>query len=697
MGALPLAVLAALAGAAWVLWPAGEDGSYPDCPFEKVGADFPRIIPVGEVPDNAREQGRFLREQERAARFLKQEGAIRRATSREREAVVAALDQNYPKAEETARKVLKAHPDSVPARYALANALLHGEEDLPKALYHVRKARRLLEERGRQNPRDADSREWYIRVLDLEYTILSHLDRPAQQVCVAELLAQVYEDMPWLKVWPLAKLKRYDEARRCIEQTARTGRWKLRVLNDRTMVEAECQNRLGTYQAGKDMTQAVRDSAVLWSNFGESAFGAFRLKEAEEALRKSAALADAGRLDFNGSPHRNLSRIYLQQGRLKDAWEALQKGKLQRDVLREPYTMELDQGRMDRACALLLLALGQAEEALRFARRAHDRPDRTGQNSTDESRDALTNKLLLLTALQSRIEQLREADAAKTGLSGLTPNLERRGLEVEVWTIRKQLQKLLGGLSERNDFRPYLTGNATIEPWLMGGLVQVLPPAVATVAIRQARAADREHKEATPYYDAFEAEAALMRGQAAEALDLARKALAGLPEREEKLLRARTAAVAAEAARRLGQDKEYKNYLNQVLADSPQMVRLVPVVIPVRVSHDGTPLARRLADCLLNSPRFREDPEGFPVVIRTQGGQLRFEMSRLGGERHCQDGVSAKGDEDKVVADAVKAFHQKMMSPALVLTEEEVNSLDNSASGAKSQEDARRVLNPGRR
>jgi tetratricopeptide (TPR) repeat protein len=684
MTALFLIVLAGLAGATRALWPAKEGDSYPNCPFEKVGADFPRIIPVKE--DLSRE------ERDGISKYLQEGGAVSRAMPEEREAVAAVLNKKYVRAWELGRQIVRANRQSIPGRYVVADVFFHADGRLPRALFHIRKARRLLEERGRANPRDADSREWYIRALHLEYEILSHMDRPELQIRVVELLGQVYDDLPWLKVWPLMKLKRFDEAHRCIDQLDRTGRWKRSALLYRNAVEAEAQRRRAALQTGERMVQTFADDPVLWSNFAESAFGAFRLEQAEGAYRRAAQLSSRYTWSSGFGPYRSLAGVYLQQGRLQEAFVALKKAKRQRDQ-REPYTLDLDQGRSDRSCALFLLTVGRAEEALRFARRANDRPDRTGFTSTDEARDTLTNKLVLWTVLQSRLEQLREEDPTATGLAGLAPDGDRRALEFEAWALKKQLQKLLGGLSRRNDFRPYLPGNAEIESWLTGSLVQVLPPAAATVAIRQARAADREFPEAAAYCDAFEAEAALCRGQPAEALDLAQKALARLPAWHERLLRARTAAVAAETARRLGQDGLSRKLLDQVLADSPQALRLIRVALPVRVQHDGSPLARRVAECLLRSPRFREDPAGFPVVINTRGGKVVLELSRLGGGRHFQEAVPAAGEEEEVVKAAVKGFHQKLMSPTLTLTAADINLVDGAAAGARQGHELNKLLN----
>jgi tetratricopeptide (TPR) repeat protein len=668
-----MVVLAGFAGAAWVFWPADE-ASYPDSPFEKVGAEFPEIDRASGNPNWD---------------YLTKNGAIQRATPEEQEAIRAFLKGNYPRTLELSRTLLKKKPDSVPGRHALAGALFYGEDNLLRALFHVRKVRRQLEERGQQNPKDADSREWYIRTLDLEYLILRHLDRSAEQVRVVELLGQVYRDLPWLKVWPLAKLKRYDEARQCIDQTEKTGRFKSMVLNDRSMLAGELQQRKEAYEAALAVKKAFPNRSVFESNLGEAALGYFRLEECEQAYRAAARLADqSGGPDFYGTPYHWLSLVYLQQAQMPQAWEAVKRAKVQRD-LRKSYTLEQDQGRMAQSVSLFLLAQGRAEEAVRFARRVNDRPDRAGFNSSDETRDALTYKLLLWTALQNRLTQLDE-----TAPGGLLPDLDRKALDIEAWTLKRQLLKLLAGLGRRNEFRPYLPGGASIptQPWMMGSLIGVLPSGVATVAIREAREKDKEFPEAAAYYDAFEAEAALARGRAEEALALARKALEKLPAKGEKLLRARTAAVAAEAARQLGNKTERLNMLSHMLTDFPAAVRLVPTVIPVTIKHDGTPLARLMADRLLGGPRFRSEADGFSIVINGQGGRLTFEMSRLGGERHFQDGVEAKGNAEEVVAAGLKAFYEKMMSPTMRLTAVEIYALDDSAADAHSQDDINHML-----
>jgi tetratricopeptide (TPR) repeat protein len=201
---------------------------------------------------------------------------------------------------------------------------------------------------------------------------------------------------------------------------------------------------------------------------------------------------------------------------------------------------------------------------------------------------------------------------------------------------------------------------------------------VAAEALRQARA-EEDHPGAVPYFDAYEAEVALLRGDAEAALALARKALDRLPAAGEKLLRARVAAVAGEAARRLGKNAYGLALLQQALRDFPQAFRLLGTAIPVKVEHDGSALASDLAGRLLRSPRFAAAPDGFRVAIRSEDGKLIVEMFRAAGERHCQVGVTLSGQAD-AVADALRQLHRKMMSPTLDLSQVDINSLDGSPS-----------------
>ncbi len=112
--------------------------------------------------------------------------------------------------------------------------------------------------------------------------------------------------------------------------------------------------------------------------------------------------------------------------------------------------------------------------------------------------------------------------------------------------------------------------------------------------------------------------------------------------------------IAAECLRRLGRDDEALRLLDEALSSSPIVFRLLDVAIPVAVNVDSSPLAKRLADRVLSCPRFRGDPRGFPLNVRTNDDQLVFELQRPNKLRHCRDSVAANGSAEAVVANALE-------------------------------------------
>jgi tetratricopeptide (TPR) repeat protein len=659
---------------------------YPDAPFLKVPKDYPEIIPL-EARPSAQDKAALdrYREKRRAAyRRLAEEGAIRRVSAEEREAVLAVADDNYIRGRELAEKILRGNPQSAPALCALTEAEYYGESNLPRALGLVRRLRHLVEQRGLVDPADGDSREWYLRALELEYEILSTMDRSADALEVVRLLGQVYADLPSWKIWPLFKLNRLDEARQAIDAAHRQGGWKMTVLNCRSTLAQILGQRGPQYEAAEKMVEYAPHSPLLWRNFGESAEGDFRLDEAEKAFLRSAKEGETNELDYRGTPFTCLAQLYLQQGRFQEAVDSLRKARADRGR-RPAFTLQEDQAEIDMSLALLLLALGQHQDAERFARRAYEHPDRTGHSTRTQDGDVLTDGVVLWTILQARIEELRERQAGAPWLDRAATGCRQAALEYQTWTLRRQLLKRLMQGEHWAILRPYLLTDCDVQPWLLGSVIRILPSGAAAEAIRRARA-EETNPAAGPYFDAIEAELALDQNDLPRALELACRSMAGLPAEKEKLLRNRVSAVGAEAARRLGRTEECLRLANQAMADFPQVFRLLETRIPVRVQDDGSPLARALAGRLLASCRFVDDRDGFSIVIHRDENRLAFEMFRLGKARHFTDSVPIGKDGRQAVQAAVERFYQRLMSPTLDLTQIAINSLDGSPAALHSQQ-----------
>jgi tetratricopeptide (TPR) repeat protein len=669
-----LVVDAIVAGRAWFR-SSRQRPEYAAAPFRPLGNLPADLMQMSERPVNDRPAlKRWVRRQEARLKYLTEGGAIRRGSAGERKAIEAVYAGKYVAAREAAEEVLRENADSIPGRFTLASVQLAGEQNLPRALYEIRQTRYRLERRGQERPDDADSCEWYIRTLELEYEILGYMDRRQDQIDVVDRLEAVYQPVPWLRLFPLIKLHRYDEALALIEEVDRTGRWGKHVLNTRIMMAEQRRDRAGMYEAGKLMVEKYPTSRVLWSNFGLACLADFRHNEAEVAYVRAAT---TGRQDFHGSAYFSLAMLYAQQSRFQEAWSALQQGQHERGK-RKPHTLVQDQSFVDRSIALVLLALGRGEDAERFARRTYDRPGRMGSTTDSQETDRFLGGLTLWAALQTRIEMMREEEVLLVGLrSQIEMQSRRRALELEAWTLKRRLLKMVSDdvfLVEL--LRPYLAQGHK-EPWLMPALVDLLPGGVAAEAIRKARK-DESHPAAGAYFDVLEAELHRRNGRHRETLTLARRALEQLPSTGEKLLRARAAALAAEAAHRLGQADEARTLAAQALHDFPQVFRMLDIAIPVRVQAEGGTLAEQVATKLRQSPRFRVDPHGFVIRVKQAGKKLKLSMrSGLTGEdRHFEAEVATRGEPDEVVATAYRRVHERMMSPWLELTAVQINALE---------------------
>jgi tetratricopeptide (TPR) repeat protein len=683
------ALLAALALLARMSPAAPIAAEYPNAPFARVPKDYPRVMPVREMPAAKDEKAveQYRAERKAVRKYLREEGAIRRAEPEEREAIRAAYDGDYIRGRELASKVLKTTPDSVPALYALALAQLHAEGNLPRALFLIRKVRHILEARGRQNADDSDSREWYLLALDDEHDILAEMDRSAEALRATELLEQIYEPLPWYKPWLLFKLRRFAEADACIKQTEASGRWPEKALNDRLALEEQLQHRSAVYELGCRVTALVSDSPVHWKNHGGGCLNDLRLEEAEKALVKAT---QCGRPNYWGTPYNDLAYLYVQECRFPEAIDALKHAQVHR-AARQPSTLQNDQATFERALALLLLALGRVQDAEPIAKRSHERPNRTGFHTADATDEAFSTSYILAAILDTRIEQMRETEAALSGRERLLEQGKRMELEMEAWALTRRVLKRVAAGDRPNILRPNMPGTSTPETWLAGSIVRMLPPGVAVELIRQARK-EEDHPLASPYFDAFEAEAALAGGRPDEALRLAKQALAALPAVGERALRARAAAIGGEAARQIGRQSEWRSLAEQVVADLPNMLRLTRTAVPARIEDDGSPTARLLAQILQASPRLRADSGGFAISIKSAAGRLSFTMFRLTRARHFDDSVPAGGTPEQTAAAAFVKFHERLMAPAIDLTQLDINSLDGSPTALASRAGVDRLL-----
>ena len=680
LATLALAFLVASAGGGWAVWTFArqpERVEYAAAPFKPVGADFPRILPVKEAPrgNDAAARDRQRAESAKIRKFQREEGAVARISPAERDAYLAVLDaiekerDGYVKTRDLVGKVLDSDPASVVGHFVMAKVEHYGEANLPRALFEIRRARRHLEAFGKEHPDDADAREWYIRILYEEFLILDSMDRRQEQLQVADLLDQVYQPMPWLRLFTLIKLDRLDE----VERPAGRGTGAARDLAAPNAEYAAHGRRTAsrssppsTRPARKMITKITDKHFVLWQNYGEACVNDFRLDEALAAYEKSTKTSN----DYHGSPYFPLSHLQVQSGLFRNAWQSIRSGQADRGK-RMPHTLQQDQSTVDSSAAIaqVLLAVGKGPEAERFARRAYERPGRVSSKTDSERDDSFNSGFLLWLVLEMRLAPWG-ADATRS-----VADWQRESLRAEAWALRQKLTKIVGDPEFLVSlFRPNLPGQASVETWQLGALLALVPAGVAEEALAQARKAET-HVGAVPYFDAIEAELALRRGRHEQALTLANAALAKLPIEAEKLLRARVAAVGAEAALRLGRPEVAQPLTVQALRDFPNVFRLLGLRLPIRIEDDGSPLARSVATQLLASARFRADPNGFLVQVRVVDDRITMNLQRTETERHVQVEVPVGKNADPATT-ATTRFHERVLSPQLDLSVVDVNAVE---------------------
>ncbi len=658
---------------------------YPPAAFAPVPQDFPRIIALLEAPSksNEVEWKAYVEQFEAINEYLMNSGAAQRSTDEEREVIHADIKREFAKSRERATHILSKNLDSIPALIALARAEAFGDGNLPQGLFLIRQARRICESRGIANSADADAREWYLRIMHQEYDMLGRLDRRLEQLEVVNRMESIYEPLPVLKVWPLIKLKKYDEAAEATRLADETGRFAATVLNARCAMAWEMQQRNEAYDAGSAMIEAHGDSPVHWKNHGEAALGVFRFDEAEKAFLKSTTLSQTG---LSSTAYNDLTVLYLQQGRIAEAIDAIKNANRQR-ASREPSNLQQDQATTDLSKAMLMIVLGRGDDAIRHARSAYELPDRGGNTSEDASVLRLSCALGYAAALRLQREQQYEA-----ANSSLLPTLN-----FDVLLFDHKSRNLTDVQLLCSTLRPHLGGGPGISKgipsWLRVSVIQFFPPVIAAEAVRQVREVE-DHPLAIPYLDAIEAEVCLRLGDYETASSLAKQSLEQLPAQGEKLLCGRVALVGAQAAFLSGDVSSAWPLFQRALQDFPTAFRLLGVALPVRIEHDEQKGSALLARAVGRSRRFRPDASGFVFTFNQGDGMVDCNLTSPNGSQIFAESIKLVDGEPDAIGQALERIHDRLLAPAIDLTQSDMSSLDGSPIAARSREMIDHLLKP---
>ncbi len=586
------------------------------------------------------------------------------------------------RAREIAERILARDPDDYAGNFVLGFVHHYGEANFARALFYENRALAELERLHGEAPTDLEVRRWHFRMLrELAWTH-GDLEHYEEQLGYMNRFNELYDpDFIAEQAWPLMKQRRFDAARRAAELGRATGdsRQVEVALNALCAVEFEAGDELRSYEACRDAMELhggdpQTQGAVDFTNFAEAARSVFRLDEAERVDR----LATEAQISWYGNPWSELAELYVREGRYAEALSGLREVPEYRQR-RPPHVRDADRSETRRALASFFLVIGRPEEAINYAEKALNAPDRRAHNSRDPLQDRAIAALLHRAALRLSAERRAEAAVGAPFWEGIWAWGEALSDRAGAWLSGRVAARALA--DEERLVGTFLVGThraAVMPPWLVGELVDVLGAGVVREAIRRARRED-ERDGAAAYYDSFEAEAALAAGDPERARELATRALAELNP-AEALLRARVLAVVAEAARRQGDARAASDAYGEAFQVDPGVFRRFGWSVPVRYELGGG-LSEDVAELIAGAARFDTEDWGLTVQVQADRHQGQACLLDPGGSQLGCASVTASAEgetEDEYAARLARAFFDAAFAPRVSLSQADANGLDGS-------------------
>jgi len=616
-------------------------------------------------------------------------------------AFYALYEGQYARARTLTEQILSKDPHSIAGLVLMGHVFHRGEGNLPKALFYLQQAKDELARRfGPAPPEDQELQRWQMLMLVEMAFVSGEMGRHEDKLRYLDEHDRLYEPgLPAERGWPLMRLRRYDEARQSVQQALALKDAPYQVaaaLTALCAIEAEQQDRQRGYDAC--LASAIHErkeedsGPTPFTNAAEASLGLLRMDEAEKLILEGS---EHFVTDAVSNPYLDLLQLYLAQGRIPEALDALRQMVSWRNS-QPPYMEEQNRAETESASAMFLLIAGRAEDAARITRRALERPDRTGFTSSEP--EQMIAASAVIDAVAARLEA--ELLAEKASYAPFKESLEARFLAVaarlRAWRSGREAaasihhQRILV-----STLRPYLAGSIELPEWLEPELFVALGPGVVAAALARARA-DEDLAGADGYFAASAAEIARLEGDAEKALASAEEALEKLPG-AEALLRARTAGVGAWAAHELGKTAKNLELLDLLMQIDPGTVRRLGLSLPTTIEAAQTNLAQNAGDLLAASPRF-DIEAGLGFRLKVDGNEKGAQACILdphGTRLGCARVVPRAGeDTDTLTRRLVEELHTAAFAPRLDLTQADLRSLDGSptAAGGRASEKILGVL-----
>jgi len=616
-------------------------------------------------------------------------------------------------ARSSAESVLAVNPSSIVGHYVLGRALFDAEGSLARAMFHLGRARELYET---TEMRSGVGSAFHQELLYQIARLAGDMELYQYQLDILGFYDSMYDpDLVAERCWPLMKLGRQDEARRFADVAVHSpNAWQRAAgYNALCALEGEARTRqpyhAACLQALEDARQRTAQPhtdeheqpglAVDAYNAALAAASALQFEEAEQE-----ALEGTHRFEPTGAdPWQLLVELYISEGRMNDALDAF--GNMVRWNVRMPAAMR-DQGRaeIEASVAMMLLHAGATSTALERIDRALARPDRRGL-TTDGAEQARGRHALMRRMIRRTLEQERAEQASWNGRSAQAWNaVSWAPRSLGAWPDDERIIAVLTD-DERlvASIRPYVAGGlAELSPWLAGELVDVLGPAIVSVALRRAREVDQADQGTSPFYDALEAEIAAARGDDPTCVSIATRTLPRLEEQHGwALVRARLGAIAGHAAEHAGMPESARDFYATAMEVDPGVMRRLGYSLPVSITSTGGE-SDEAADLLARSPRFHSQsgffelavaqaPNGLRACLRTaDGNELRCAEVQRPSEHPTDQERATEAAQDPALRELTLAqllareVHRQLWSARIDASRIDMGSLDGRPTGTSS-------------
>lgn len=521
-----------------------------------------------------------------------------------------------------AEKILSKRPYSYVAHFLMYFTLRNDEGELIRSLWHLRQAINQY----KSQVQVSRSRSHHMMLIEL-ISVLRQLGRERESLKLItqhDRLYSIYsikyeEYRPWI----LMKMRRYKQARKEALAFLSKKKYKTTALNSLCAISFERNHRqeslkycLAAYKADLER-RSTYNRSVHSINLAEAYLSVFDLGQSEQFAFKATRHFHK---DLHSTPWEFLLGLYLAQGRYNDAWNALRRSKswFNRQA---PKLAESVYASNQLAQASFLLGIARPKIALNILERIRDRPDRHGHMSAQTRQFVAGARLLRRHALLMRTETLREKAASKGFAHRMGTWFQTLWYRFRAWRQGALLRRQMADPEFlHNSISPYRSGsfsmpNSPIPHWYSSDLIGVMGPAIVRKALEHVRAGElKSTPKVNVFLQALEAEIAYRRGEYKQARAYSFAVLEKLP-RSLVPLRVRMHAIQGAIAYEESRYSNMREAFAYALQKDGSVFRRYHLALPVAAMKPQTPLARRVLDALLRSPRFVSDPKGFLLRI----------------------------------------------------------------------------------